>query len=191
MFELTVVHHLRTHTASSMLEQWIEVTHDESAPIRLHDYDSVAPFMLVPQDAEICQFGGGGWADEWRWTTERLTPGTKVLGSLGGVQPHLQRSPCLLVSPTGPTTEHHGQVLGLSIAWGGNTQFALDVRPTAGSTELRDLRIRAGANPYGADYVLDPGSHVRQPDGGLDVVGDRARRGDPPVPRLDPGEGVA
>ena len=102
MLPLTVEHHLRTHPDSGVLEQWVEVLHQEDGPVRLMDYDSVAPFLLAAGDAELCQFGGSGWADEWAWTTERLTPGTKSLGSLGGVQPHLQRSPCVLLSPRRP-----------------------------------------------------------------------------------------
>lgn len=155
-FELGVAFRFRTHPESSVLEQWVEIEHGQPDTITLHDHDSLALAMLVGPDAAATQFGGSGWADEWAWTTERLTPGTKVLDSLGGTQPHLQRSPMLMLEPFGPTTERTGELLGLSIAWGGNTRFALDVRPRAGQRD-RDLRVRAGANPLGADYVLDPG----------------------------------
>lgn len=161
--DLHVEHHLRTDPASRVLEQWIEVHHAEPGPVRLHDHDSLAPFLLVDATAEICQFGGSGWADEWRWTTERLTAGTKSLTSFGGVQPHLQRSPCLLVSPSGPSTEDEGQVLGLSIAWGGNVRFDLDLRPAFDPADRDALRLRAGANPIGAEYVLDPGRRFVAP----------------------------
>jgi alpha-galactosidase len=156
-FDLAVEQHLRTHPASGVLEQWIEVHHGEGGPVRLLDYDSVAPLVLVAADAEVTQFGGSGWADEWAWTTQALTPGTASLTSLGGVQPHLQRSPCLLVAPDGPAGEDDGTVLGLSVAWGGNVRFDLDVRPAADRSAPRELRVRAGANPTGAEYVLDPG----------------------------------
>ena len=92
LFDLTVEHHLRTHPASAVVEQWIEVHHAEAGPVTVFEYDSIAPFLLVGDDARITQFGGSGWADEWAWTTEALTAGTKVLDSLGGIQPHLQRS---------------------------------------------------------------------------------------------------
>jgi alpha-galactosidase len=160
--QLQVELHLRTH-GSGVLEQWAEIVHDEDGPVRLHDYDSVAPLLLVQPDAELHQFGGGGWADEWRWTSQPLTPGTTTLDSLGGLQPHLQRSPVLLVSPFGPSTETDGDVLGLSIAWGGNTRFSLDVRPVPMPDAPSQLRLRAGANPYGADYVLDPGERFVTP----------------------------
>ena len=161
--DLAVEHHLRTHPASAVLEQWVEIEHAEPGPVRLLDYDSIAPLVLVTPDAELCQFSGGGWADEWHWSTDPLRHGLTSLTSLGGLQPHLQRSPCLLVSPFGPSTEHAGDTLGLSIEWGGNIRFDVDVRPNGGLEGSRELRLRAGANPLGADYVLDPGARFVTP----------------------------
>lgn len=163
LLAFTLEHHFRTHPASGVLEQWVEIEHHESAPVRLHDYDSLGHLLLVTPDAEICQFGGGGWADEWRWTTERLHPGIRALTSLGGVQPHLQRAPLLLLSPDGPSSENHGTTIALSIAWGGNTRFRLEVRPRSGSDGSAELTISAGANPYGAEYLLDPGRRFVTP----------------------------
>lgn len=137
LFDLTVEHHLRTHPDSGVLEQWVEVVNAEDGPVTLLSHDSIAPFLMVPDDAEYVQFGGAGWADEWRWSAGRPVIGTTVLGSLGGVQPHLQRSPCLLLSPTGPfdvdaagaPAQDRGEVIGLSVAWGGNSHVSLDLRP--------------------------------------------------------------
>ena len=154
---LTVELHTRTHPASAVLEQRVVVQHDQPGPIRLHDYDSISPFLLVDDDAELVQFGGSGWADEWRWAAQHLHPGTTSLASLGGLQPHLQRSPVAMLSPNGPAGEHDGDVLGVSVAWGGNTRIDLDVKASAQPDAPRSLRLRAGANPYGAHYVLDPG----------------------------------
>lgn len=163
LFDFHVELHIKSHPASGVLEQWTEIEHAESGPVRISDYDSIAPFMLIPEAAELCQFGGSGWADEWRWTTQTLTTGTTSLTSLGGIQPHLQRSPTLLLSPSGASTEESGEVIGLSIAWGGNIRFDLDVRPTAQPDAPRELRLRAGANPYGADYTLEPGQKLVTP----------------------------
>ncbi len=163
LVDLTVEHHLRTHPPSGILEQWVEIHHDQAEPITLADYDSIGPLLLTSESAEICHFGGGGWATEWAWNTELLTTGTKTLDSFGGVQPHLQRSPLLLVSPQGPSTESSGEVLGLSIVWGGNTRFALDVRRTWDTSDGLNLRLRAGANPVGAEYRLDPNERFVTP----------------------------
>lgn len=162
-FDLTVEHHLRTHPASGVLEQWIVVHHGESGPVDLLAHDSIAPFLLVADHAELVQFGGSGWADEWRWSTDPLVVGTTVLGSLGGVQPHLQRSPCLLLSPNGPGAEDSGEVLGVSVCWGGNSHITLDVRPKAEPGAPRELRLRAGAHALGAPYRLDPGTRFVAP----------------------------
>lgn len=171
---LTVTNHVRAHHDCDVVEQWVTIEHDEPGPITIADVDALCLQLMAAPDAEVCQFGGSGWADEWAWTTERLTPGTKLFDSYGGVQPHLQRSPVLLISPDGRSAETDvdlgveldvevaGTVLGLSIAWGGNTRFALDVRPLAGQ-ESRSLRVRAGANSFAAPYVLDPGAVFRTP----------------------------
>src|SRR5690606_19760974 len=107
-------------------------------------------------------------ADEWRWSAGRPVIGTTVLGSLGGVQPHLQRSPCLLLSPTGPfdvdaagaPAQDRGEVIGLSVAWGGNSHVSLDLRARAEPGAPGELRVRAGANALGAPYRLDPGTRM-------------------------------
>ncbi len=161
--DLTVELHLRTHIASGVLEQWVEIEHAQPGPVRLHDYDSIAPFLLLDDAAELVQFGGSGWADEWRWTTQHLHPGTTSLASLGGVQPHLQRSPMAMLTPNGPAGEDSGDVVALSVAWGGNIRIDLDVRPVSDPSAPRQLRLRAGANPYGAEYVLDPGRRFVTP----------------------------
>ena len=87
-----------------------------------------------------------------------------------------------MLSPNGPADEHTGDVLALSVAWGGNTRIDLDVRPTAEPGAPRQLRLRAGANPYAADYVLDPGGPVRDAHGGMDLVGLGTPRGHPALP---------
>ena len=163
LFALSVELHSRTDPSSGVLEQWVEVEHHQDGPVRLHEYDSIAPLVMAAPDAEIHHFVGSGWADEWRWTTQPLTPGTTHLASYGGLQPHLQMAPCALVSPSGPSTETEGDVVGLSVAWGGNAHFGLDVRPRPEPGTPSELRIRAGANPVGAEYVLDPGERFVSP----------------------------
>lgn len=174
---LWVEHHLRTHPGSGVLEQWVEIDHAEDGPVTLFDHDSLAPLLLVGDVARVVQFGGSGWADEWRWSDHPIPVGTTSLASLGGVQPHLQRSPCALVCPGGQVDATSGEVLALSVAWGGNVRVELDRRPAPDPAGPSELRVRAGANPFGAEYVLDPGTRFVTPvvawtwtDGGLDEV---------------------
>ena len=169
-----------------MLEQWVEVHHRQDGPIRLHDYDSLSPFLLIERDAELVQFGGSGWADEWRWTTQPLNPGTTSLASFGGLQPHLQRSPVALLAPSGPSSEHGGDVIGVSVAWAA----------TPASTSTSDPS-RPQTRPISSDFARErtrrcrvrarPRRAIRDADRGVDLVLRRAARGDSTVPRLDPG----
>lgn len=163
LFDFTVEHNFRTHYDSGIIEQWVEIEHRESAPVLLHDYDSACHLLLAAPEAELIQFGGSGWADEWRWTTERLHPGIRTLSSLGGVQPHLQRSPMLMLCPDGPSHEDSGATIGMSIAWGGNTRFRVDVRPKPELGSPSEVVLTAGANPYGAEYLLEPGQRFVTP----------------------------
>ncbi|MFZ4434478.1 MAG: glycoside hydrolase family 36 N-terminal domain-containing protein, partial [Microthrixaceae bacterium] len=46
LFPLRVRFRFRTHRASGVLEQWVEVDHDEDGPVTLGDYDSLALPLL-------------------------------------------------------------------------------------------------------------------------------------------------
>ncbi|MCB1255970.1 MAG: alpha-galactosidase [Microthrixaceae bacterium] len=163
LFDFNVEHNFRTHHDSGIIEQWVEIEHGESGPVLLHDYDSACQLLLAAPEAELIQFGGSGWADEWRWTTEGLHPGIRTLSSLGGVQPHLQRAPMLMLCPDGPSHEDSGTTIGMSIAWGGNTRFRVDVRPKPEPGSPSEVVLTAGANPYGAEYLLEPGQRFVTP----------------------------
>lgn len=158
VFDLRLEHNFLAHPDSGVLETWVEITNDEPAPVRLHDYDSLALSLLAGPSAKLTEFGGSGWADEWRWNTHDLQPGVLTLASLAGIQAHLQRAPNLLFD-----TGENDEVIGLSIQWMGNTRFELDLRPSPDPAAPGSLWLRAGANPYGADYSLDPGGTFRTP----------------------------
>jgi len=140
-----------------VIEAWLEIVHHETGPVLVQAYDSISP-LFVGGEFGLTHFGGGGWAQEWAPTSERLTPGTKVIDSFGGIQPHLQRSPvALLALGREPVTETTGAVLGFSVGWCGNVRLAADLRLDG------TLRFRAGANPVGAEYRLDPGTTLSTP----------------------------
>ena len=84
----------------------------------------------------LTHFGGGDWAAEWTTTTEPLTPGTKLVESRGGGQPHLRSCPFFLLAPDGAPRETGGTVVAGALAWGGNTRFAFE-RTTAGLESLK------------------------------------------------------
>ncbi len=140
-----------------VLRQWASVTNRQPGAITLHEVAAASPLLATPAPF-LTHFGGGDWAAEWTTTTEALTPGTKVVESRGGVQPHLRSCPFFLLAPDGPPEELRGTVLAGALAWGGNTRFAFE------RTATPAVRVWCGHNPAASEYVLDPGATFVTPE---------------------------
>lgn len=141
----------------SVLRQWVSVTNRQSKAITLHEVAAASP-LLAARMPYLTHFGGGDWAAEWTTTTEVLTPGTKLVESRGGVQPHLRSCPFFLLAPDGPPDESDCAVLAGTLAWGGNTRFAFD------RTTTPALRVWCGHNPASSEYVLAPHATFATPE---------------------------
>ena len=152
--EVTLSFHADDH---GVLRQWARITNRQPRPVTLHEVAAASPLLATPAP-HLTHFGGGDWAAEWTTTTEALTPGTKVVESRGGVQPHLRSCPFFLLGPEGAPEESGGAVLAGALAWGGNTRFAFE-RTTAAA-----VRLWCGHNPAASDYVLDPGATFVTPE---------------------------
>ena len=146
---------VRTADAYDVIEQWLEITNRQDGPITIHDYLSASP-ALAGDDFHVTHLGGG-WAAEWTAITERVALGTKVIESLGSVRPHLQVMPYALFEPNGVTTESDGLVFACAVEWVGNTRIACE-RAFNGV-----VRVVAGANPYAAEYRIDPDETLTTP----------------------------
>jgi alpha-galactosidase len=148
--------HFVADSANGVLEQHVEIHHDESATVLVSGYDSLGWF-LPAGEMWLTGFGGGGWAREWVPTRRPVGVGTTELASRGGIQPGLDSAPVALLEPAGAATETSGTALGISVGWTGNSRIRLE-RRLDGST-----RLLAGANPFAAPYRLDPGAVLRTP----------------------------
>jgi alpha-galactosidase len=151
---LAVTLRFRAWEDDRVVEQWTEVTNRQDAPVRLVEVAAASPLLIAP-DPWLTHFGGE-WALEWLPTTERLTPGTKLLESRTALRPHLERSPYVLLSPDGPATEDRGLVLAGALGWVGNLRFAFDLGPDG------KLRLWSGHLPE-AGYELAPGASFTSP----------------------------
>ena len=118
--------------------------------------------------------------DEWQlitlsgeWTRERhverrdLRPGRQSVSSNRGASGHQHNPFVALVRAE--TTESSGEAIGLSLVYSGNFLAEAEVEPF-GTT-----RLRAGINPEGFSWTLDPGAEFASPEsvlayssGGLD-----------------------
>jgi alpha-galactosidase len=137
----------RTHRDRDLIEQWAEIRHEESGPVELERMASSA-WLLDPANLYLLHFFGD-WAGEMVPTTERLTPGTKVLDSKIGVRAHQFRNPSFVLSLDGPPKEDSGRVLAGSLAWSGSFSCAFDHFG-------RRVRAVCGVNPFASAYQLKP-----------------------------------
>lgn len=128
---------------------------DGDRPCTLHQAAAGAPAVAGP--APNLTHWGGGWANEWRQTTERLTQGTKTVTSFGGVRPALYRPPVILWSPDGSTTETTGTALAATVRHGGDVRFDAEVSPHG------HQRLIAGHQHIGAERTLAPGESFATP----------------------------
>ena len=139
---------VRSWDELGILDQWVEVTNLQDAPVTLHEVAASAP-ALSGDDPRLDHFCGG-WAQEFTPVHDHLTPGTKVLEARGTTRPNHESAPYLRFSPDGPANESDGVTLAAALAWGGNTRIAFERRTTG------QVRAWLGHLPTGADYPLEP-----------------------------------
>ena len=148
-------------TSSGLLDQWVEVTNLQDAPVTLHEVAASAP-ALSGDDPRLDHFCGG-WAQEFTPVHDHLTPGTKVLEARGTTRPNHESAPYLRFSPDGPANESDGVTLAAALAGRQHPH-----RPRA--TDDRPGPRLAGANCPSAPIRPGPRREVRDADGGVDLV---------------------
>jgi alpha-galactosidase len=145
----------RAYRAEDVIEQWAEISHDETAPVVLARFASAAP-VFKAGSYWLTQFQGD-YSREVELVEERLTPGIKILDSKIGVRAHQFRNPSFILALDGPAREDTGEVIGGTLEWSGSFQFAFDV------DFRRHLRALCGINPFGEEYRLAPGKIFTTP----------------------------
>lgn len=146
---------LRAYKAEDVIEEWTEVSHDESGPVVLARFASAAP-VFKAESYWLTQFQGA-YMREAELVEERLTPGIKVLDSKIGVRAQQFRNPSFLVALDGPAREDAGEVVGGTLAWSGSFQLAFEV------DSGERLRVLGGINPFAAEYRLPRGQTFTTP----------------------------
>ncbi|MBX3435657.1 MAG: alpha-galactosidase [Pirellulales bacterium] len=161
----------RTDDRTGVIEQWTEISHEESGPVILERMAS-ASLLLPAGETNLLHFYGN-WNDEMNPHVDRLTPGMKVLDSKLGVRAHQFTPPSFVVGLDGSLHENKGRVLAGSLAWSGSFQAAFD------HTGQR-IRALCGVNPYASQYRLPPREIYTTPTmiwaWGESGLGDMSRR---------------
>ena len=146
---------LLAYREQDVIEQWVEIRHEEPGTIALDRFVSAA-VLLRSGEYWLSQFHGD-YKREATLAEERLGPGIKILDSKIGVRATRYRIPSFLAARRQPAQEEQGEVLGGSLAWSGNFQLAFEI------DHRNRLRILSGINPAGSRYFLATGEIFTTP----------------------------
>jgi len=152
-FEATL--YLKTYNEEDVIEQWVEIKHNEKKPVTIFTYAS----SMLHFDATkywLTQFHGD-WAEEMKMQESELTAGIKILDTKLGTRAHMYQTPVFLLSLNSKADEENGQVLAGTLGWSGNFRLLFEV------DEKGSLRIISGINPFASEYSLDPGRIFKTP----------------------------
>ncbi len=144
----------RAHPAEDVVEQWVEIRHQETNAVTLQRMASSS--LLLTKHVYLTHFFGD-WAKEMLSPiTEQLTPGTKVLDSKLGVRAEQFSNPNFVLALNEPATETKGEVLAGCLAWSGSYQCEFD-------NNNQGVRALCGVNPFASAYHLPPGELFTTP----------------------------
>ncbi len=114
-----------------------------------------ASLDLPDSDWELLSLSGE-WARECHVERLALRPGRQSVSSNRGASSHQHNPFVALMRPA--TTEEHGEAYGFSLVYSGNFLLEAEVEPF-GTT-----RVRAGINPDGFAWLLEPGAEFITPE---------------------------
>jgi alpha-galactosidase len=152
-FEVTL--NIKTFAEEDVIEQWVEIEHNEKKPLTIFNYAS----SMLHFDATkywLTQFHGD-WAEEMKIQESELTAGIKILDSKLGTRAHMYQTPVFLLSLNGKSDENNGEVLAGTLGWSGNFRFLFEV------DEKGSLRVISGINPFASEYAIEPGRVFKTP----------------------------
>ncbi len=170
-----VTRHVKTWPDCSAVETWVEIRHEENAPVKLLKMDSFA--TSVPLAKFKCSTLGkdtrypvpypevkvlslaGIWAREANVRETSLAPGQLlVLSSRAGTRDAWESNAGMMVSFGENVSEEKGTVLGIALEWTGTTCRTVRRNWLGDETE-----VFAGVDMETGPYTLDPGVTVTTP----------------------------
>jgi alpha-galactosidase len=154
-YPVEVILHYKSFAEENVMEQWVEIIHNEVRPVTLYNYAS----SMLHFDAGhywLTQFHGD-WAEEMRMQESELTSGIKIIDTKLGSRAHMYQTPVFFLSLNVRSGENTGELIAGTLAWSGNFQLLFEV------DEKGSLRIRSGINPFASEYSLEPGKSFITP----------------------------
>jgi alpha-galactosidase len=125
-----------------------------TAPVILRGAMS-ASLDLPDSDWELITLSGD-WARERHVVRDRIRPGRQSVSSLRGASSAQHNPFVALARPA--TTEEVGEAIGVCLAYSGNFLAEVEVEP------FGTARLRAGINPEGFSWLLEPNAEFATPE---------------------------
>jgi alpha-galactosidase len=148
---LRAVQHYRFAPGTDVVERWVDLHHDGSAPLRVTELGSAGFNVPTPHGAHLTYLSGQ-WSQEFTEASHEQQRGRFEVGSSQGVTGH-QFSPYLAVCDRLDTAA----AWGVALAWSGSWRIVADT-DAAGLT-----RVRAGRALTDGPVLLPPGGTLTTP----------------------------
>jgi len=158
VYPFFVTQHFRAVEASDVIETWVEIRHDETAPVKLVRMNSVAMvFPLLANEYSLLSLTGQ-WAAEAQVTEAPIALGQTVsMTSRSGVRSAFGNNPSFMLSIGPKASESTGRVLGGALAWSGAWDISIQ------RDQVNALAINAGPDTGNGPYTLDAGKTLVTP----------------------------
>ena len=158
VYPFFVTQHFRAIEASDVVETWVEIRHDEPAPVKLVRMDSVAlVFPLLAKEFSLLSLTGQ-WASEAQLAEAPIAQGQTVsMNSRSGVRSAFGNNPSFMLSVGPKASETAGRVIAGALAWSGAWEISIQ------RDQINTLALRAGPDTGNGPYTLDAGKTLVAP----------------------------
>ncbi len=148
--------------ATGILARSASIENREKQPVVVEQ--AAAAQWTLPGARYTLSYLTGRWAGEWTLNQEAIQNGSRVLESRRGSTGH-QANPWFAISrdasqgASGATAaeEEHGEVWFGALAWSGSWRITVE------RTQLDEVRVTGGFNPFDFAYTLKPGETLETP----------------------------
>ena len=152
--EVSVNLRYQVDTATGVLGRSATIENRTKDPLVV-EQAAAAAWTLPRAPDYMLSYLTGRWGAEFSLQREKIGPGQRVLESRRGSSGH-QNNPWFAVS-RGATQEETGDVWFGALAWSGSWRITVE------QTQVQDVRITGGYNPFDFGYHLAPGEKLGTP----------------------------
>lgn len=147
-----VVLSLRVRDDTDVIERWTTIRAGTEVAVTRLDSGN----WFIPDEADYRYSGVfGAWAEESQLQRGPLPVGELVFTSRQGITSHVA-NPWVMID-AGETTEEHGEVWGVALAWSGSWRLTTTHRPEGG------VGVSGGFGHDGPRWTLSPGEELITP----------------------------